>query len=334
MISQRRATTSHQKFRNLSLLLIFLLTTIFLAEAQQLPAQALIGVLGAGPGPHWDTLRQGLRELGHIEGKNVTFEYRWAYGKNELLADHAAELVRMGVKVIVTEGTPAALAAKNATAVIPIVMAIVGDPVGSGLVANLARPSGNVTGLTSIAPDLATKQVELLKESVTRPSPLVALWNPDNPVTSRIILDQIEIAARGLRIQLQLLEAKGASDFEKAFSKMASGRASALLMVPDPTFDTQQKHLAELAIKYRLPAIYNKSVFAEAGGLMAYGAHYLDFFRRAAAYVDKILKGTKPADLPVQQPTKFELVINLKTAKQIGLTIPPNVLARADRVIR
>ena len=335
MISQHLTSTSHRKLRNLTgLLTIFLLTTIFLAEAQQLPAQALIGVLGAGPGPHWDALRQGLRELGYIEGKNIIFEYRWAHGKNELLPDHAAGLVRMGVKVIVTEGTPAALAAKEATTAIPIVMAIVADPVGSGLVANLGRPSGNITGLTSIAPDLATKQVELLKESVARPSPLVALWNPDNPVTSRIILDQIEMVTRALRIQLQPLEAKRPSDFEKAFSRMASDRANALLMIPDPTFDTQQKHLAELAVKNRMPAIYNKSVFAEAGGLLAYGANYLDFFRRAATYVDKILKGTKPADLPVEQPTKFELVINLKTAKQIGLTIPPNVLTRADKVIK
>lgn len=335
MISQHRVSTSHQKLRNLTgLLTTFLLATIFLAEAQPLRAQSLIGVLGAGPGPHWDALRQRLGELGHIEGKNVIFEYRWAHGKNELLPEYAAELVRMGSKVIVTEGTPAAHAAKNATTVIPIVMAIVGDPVGSGLVANLARPSGNITGLTSLAPDLATKQVELLKESVTRPSPLVALWNPDNPVTGRIILDQIEIAARGLRIQLQRLEAKRASDFEKAFSKMASDRANALLMVPDPTFDMQQKHLAELAIKNRLPAIYNKGVFAEAGGLLAYGADYLDFFRRAATYVDKILKGVKPADLPVEQPIKFELIVNLRTAKQMGVTIPPNVLVRADRVIR
>jgi ABC-type uncharacterized transport system substrate-binding protein len=242
--------------------------------------------------------------------------------------------VRMGAKVIVTEGTPAALAAKNATTAIPIVMAIVGDPVGSGLVANLAQPGGNVTGLTSIAPDLVTKQVELLKESLARLTRLTALWNPDNPLTGRLILDQVEIAAKGLRIQLQLLEAKGAGEFEKAFAKMASDRANALLVVPDPTFDAQQKLLAELAAKNRLPAIYNKNVFAEAGGLLVYGALYLDFFRRAATYVDKILKGARPADLPVEQPTKFEFIVNLKTAKQIGITIPPNVLARADKVIR
>ena len=327
--------TANPKFKTLvGLLATFLLTTIFIAEAQQRPSLPVIGVLGAGPGPHWEALRQRLHELGHIEGQNVTFEYRWAHGKNELLPDHAAELVRMGAKVIVTEGTPAARAAKNATTSIPIVMAIVGDPVGSGLVASLAQPGGNITGLTSIAPDLVTKQVELLKESVIRPSPLAALWNPDNPLTGRLILDQIEIAAKALRVQTQIFEAKRVDEFEKAFSKMAGDRANALLVVPDPTFDTQQKLLAELSIKKRLPAIYNKSVFAEAGGLLAYGAHYLDFFRRAATYVDKILKGAKTADLPVEQPTKFEFIVNLKTAKQINLTIPPNVLVRADRVIR
>jgi putative ABC transport system substrate-binding protein len=335
VISQKETATAKPKFKDLiGLLAIFLLTTIFVAEAQQRPVLPVIGVLGAGPGPHWEALRQRLRELGYIGGQNITFEYRWAHGKNELLLDHAVELVRMGAKVIVTEGTPAARAAKKATSAIPIVMAIVGDPVGSGLVANLAQPGGNITGLTSIAPDLATKQVELLKESVTRPSPLAALWNPDNPLTGRLILDRIEIASKVLRVQLQILEAKQVGEFEKAFSKMANDRINALLVVPDPTFDTQQKHLAELTIKNRLPAVYNKSVFAEAGGLLAYGAHYLDFFRRAAIYVDKILKGARPADLPVEQPTKFEFVINLKTAKQIGLTIPPNVLARADKVIR
>jgi ABC-type uncharacterized transport system substrate-binding protein len=335
VISQRETGTAIPKLRNLiGLLAIFLFTTVFTADAQQRPALSIVGILGAGPGPHWEVLRQRLRELGYAEGQNVTFEYRWAHGKNELLPDHAAELVRLGAKVIVTEGTPAARAAKNATNEIAIVMAIVGDPVGSGLVGSLAQPGGNVTGLTSIAPDLATKQIELLKESVTRPSPLAALWNPDNPITSRLILNQIQIAAKGLRLQLQLAEAKRADDFEKAFSKIASDRANALLVVPDPTFDTQQKYLAELAIKNRPPAIYNENVFADAGGLLAYGAHYLDFFRRAATYVDKILKGAKPADLPVEQPTKFEFVINLKTAKQIGLVIPPNVLARADRVIK
>jgi putative ABC transport system substrate-binding protein len=333
--SQQASTTAHREFKNfIGLLTILFLATAFIAEAQQRPALPLVGVLGAGPGPQWDALRQRLRELGNIEGQNITVEYRWAQGKNQLLADHAAELVRMGAKVIVTEGTPAALAAKNATTAIPIVMAIVGDPVGSGLVANLAQPGGNVTGLTSIAPDLVTKQVELLKESLARLTRLTALWNPDNPLTGRLILDQVEIAAKGLRIQLQLLEAKGAGEFEKAFAKMASDRANALLVVPDPTFDAQQKLLAELAAKNRLPAIYNKNFFAEAGGLLVYGALYLDFFRRAATYVDKILKGARPADLPVEQPTKFEFIVNLKTAKQIGITIPPNVLARADKVIR
>jgi putative ABC transport system substrate-binding protein len=278
--------------------------------------------------------RQGLRDLGYVEGQNLTIEYRWAEGRFERLPDLAAELVRLKVDVIVSVVTQASLAAKNATRTIPIVLVAAGDPLGSGLVANLARPGGNVTGPSSMYGDLAGKQLELLKESVPKVSRVAVLWNPANAVWQAQMLRQTEIAARALGLQVQLLEARGPDELEGAFAAMTRERASALLVQVDVIFALHARRIADLAAKRRVPAMYGSREHVEAGGLMSYAPNVPDLFRRAATYVDKILKGAKPADLPVEQPTKFELVINLKTAKTLGLTIPPSLLGRADEVIQ
>jgi putative ABC transport system substrate-binding protein len=281
-----------------------------------------------------EAFQQGLGELGWVEGQNIAIEYRFAEGKLDRLPDLAAELVNLKIDVLVaTGGTPPALAAKKASTMIPIVFLPVGDPVATGLVASLARPGGNITGLSNMQVGLSGKRLELLKEVVPKVSRVAVLWNPSNPF-SELALRETEVAARALRVQLQSLEVRGVKDLEPAFSEMTAARAAALLVMADSMFRGERARLADLAVKNRLPTVLPQGVYVEAGGLMSYGENQPDLWRRAATYVDKILKGAKPADLPVEQPTKFELVINLKTAKQIGLTVPQKVLARADKVIR
>jgi putative ABC transport system substrate-binding protein len=276
--------------------------------------------------------RQGLRDLGWVEGKNVSIEYRYAEGRSDRLPGLAADLVRLKVDIIVAAVTTDAVAAKNATAAIPIVMASAGDPVASGLVESLARPGGNITGLSQIAAELAGKRLELLKEMVPELSRVAVLWNPQSPA-STLSWKEIQLPARQLGVQLHSLEARSPNDFDKAFQDATRARAGALAVMPNPVFADNLGRIADLAAKSRLPSIFHLREFADSGGLVAYGPDRSDMFRRAATYVDKILKGAKPADLPVEQPTKFELVINLKTAKALGITIPPSILARADEVI-
>jgi putative ABC transport system substrate-binding protein len=279
-----------------------------------------------------EAFRQGLRELGYVEGQNIAIESRWTEGKDDRLPGLAADLVRSKVDVIVAETGAATRAAQQATRTIPIVMSTVNDPVGSGLVASLARPGGNVTGLTIMSPDLVGKQLELLKEVVPKMSRVALLRHPDNPA-SAAQLREAEAAAQALGLRLQTLEARSPQEIDGAFAAMTRERAGALLVIPDTLFWSQRRQIVELAVKRRLPSIRIGEAYAEAGGLMSYGPSYLDLERRAATFVDKILKGANPADLPVAQPTKFELVINLKTAKAIGLTIPQPLLQRADRII-
>ena len=280
------------------------------------------------------SFRDGLRELGWMVGQNIAIESRWADGKFERLPDLAAELVRLKVDVIVANVTQASLAAKRATTTIPIVMVGVGDPLGSGLVDSLARPSGNVTGPSSMLAEASAKQLALLKETVPSASPVAVLWNPANPVWQASALKQTEAAARAMGLRLQLLEARGPDELESAFAAMTKERASALFVPADIIFVRYAQQMADLAARHRLPAMYGFREHVEAGGLMSYAASFPVMFRRAAAFVDKILKGAKPADLPVEQPTKFELVINIKTAKALGITIPQSVLQLADEVIR
>jgi ABC-type uncharacterized transport system substrate-binding protein len=280
----------------------------------------------------YQAFRLGLRDLGWIEGKNISIEYRYAEGRNDLLADLAADLVRLKVDVIVATAPPDALAAQKATKAIPIVVAAAGDPVAFGLVESLARPGGNITGLSQMAPELTGKRLELLKEMVPKLSRVAALSNPE-AASSILGWKELQVPARRLGIQLHSLEVRNADELDKAFEDATRGRAGALFIVPDPLVVRNLKRIAGLAAKSRLPSILHLSEFADAGGLVAYGADRADLFRRAAAFVDKILKGAKPADLPIDQATKFELVINMKTAKALGVTIPQSVLFRADRVI-
>jgi ABC-type uncharacterized transport system substrate-binding protein len=276
---------------------------------------------------------QGLRDLGWIEGKNISIEYRYAEGRSDRLPDLAADLVRLKVNIIVASVNTDALVAKKATRIIPIVMASAGDPVATGLVESLARPGGNITGLSQMAPEMAGKRLELLNEIVPKLSRVAVLWNPQG-TTSTLNWKEIQLPARHLGVQLHSLEARSSNDFDKVFEDATRERAGALAIMPDQLFAGNLKRIADLAAKSRLPTIFHLTEFVDAGGLVAYGPDRSDQFRRAAVYVDKILKGAKPADLPVEQPTKFELVINIKAAKQIGLTIPQSVLYRADRVIK
>jgi ABC-type uncharacterized transport system substrate-binding protein len=279
-----------------------------------------------------DAFRQELSKLGWTEGKNIAIEYRFAEGKSDHLPELAAELVRLKVDLIVVAATPSALAAKKATTNIPIVMTNVGDPVASGLVASLARPGGNVTGLASLSPELNSKRLEILKDAVPKLA-RVGLLRPENRTSLQ--LKEIRPAAVALKLKLEEIETQpDAKGLEMAFQTAKEKQVNAIMTTVTPSFFAERKRIVELAVKYRLPGIYPQDEFVEAGGLMSYGVDYVDLFRRAAVYVDKILKGAKPGDLPVQQATKFEFVINLKAAKQIGLTIPPNVLARANRVIK
>jgi putative ABC transport system substrate-binding protein len=280
------------------------------------------------------SFRDGLRELGWMVGQNIAIESRWADGKFERLPDLAAELVRLKVDVIVANVTQASLAAKRATTTIPIVMVGVGDPLGSGLVDSLARPSGNVTGPSSMLAEASAKQLALLKETVPSASPVAVLWNPANPVWQASALKQTEAAARAMGLRLQLVEARGPDELEGAFATITRERSGALFVPADIIFVRHAQQMADLAARHRVPAMYGFREHVEAGGLMSYAASFPVMFRRAAAFVDKILKGAKPGDLPVEQPTKFELVINLKTAKALGVTIPQSVLQLADEVIR
>jgi ABC-type uncharacterized transport system substrate-binding protein len=313
----------------------------FPAEAQQPTKIPRIGYLGATSpstsSARIEAFRQGLRELGYVEGKNIVIEWRHHEGKLDRLPALAAELVRLKVDIIVTVGPPAARAAKEATVTIPIVMMQIGDPVGSGFVASLARPGGNMTGLSSLAPELSGKRLELLKEIVPNLSRVAVFGTSTDPDNAQS-LREVERAAKALKVKLQYLDIRDTKDpkeIETAFRAASKERAEAvLMMVSGPIANAHRTKILDLAVKNRLPVIYPTPATVEAGGLMSYGVNVDDLTRRAATYVDKILKGAKPADLPVEQPTKFELVVNLKTAKQIGLTIPPNVLARADRVIK
>jgi putative ABC transport system substrate-binding protein len=283
--------------------------------------------------PRIEAFGQGLRELGYVEGKNIVIEWRSAEGKLDRVPALAAELVRLKVDVIVTGGATDTRAAKEATNTIPIVMAQDSDPVGSGFVASLARPGGNITGLSTLAPEVSGKRLELLKEILPKLSRVAVMGISTRPGNAQS-LKEVELAAGAFKVKLHFLDVLDPKDIETAFRAASKGRAEAVLVLQSPFFNSQRNQLVDLAIKSRLPAIYPQTEYTEAGGLMYYGANTPDIYRRAATYVDKILKGTKPADIPVEQPRKFELIINLKAAKQIGLTIPPDVLARADRVIK
>jgi putative tryptophan/tyrosine transport system substrate-binding protein len=319
------------------LVAVILLALCESAEAQQPAKVPRIGFLIASSpsaiAPRMDAFREGLRELGYVEGKNIVIEPRYANGKSDHLPALAAELVGLKVDVIVSSGPTATRPAKGATSTIPIVMTFDDDPVGSGFVASLARPGGNITGLSTLSPELSGKQLELLKEIVPKLSRVTVIGTSARQGTAQA-LKEMELAAGALKVKLQFLDVQNPKDIELAFRAASKGRADALLVLQSPVFNSHRAEIAELAIKHRLPATYPRREFVEDGGLMSYGVNFLDLDRRAAAYVDKILKGTKPADLPVEQPKKFDFIINLKAAKQIGLTIPPNVLARADKVIK
>jgi putative ABC transport system substrate-binding protein len=308
------------------------------ARAEQVGKVPRIGYLSPGsasPGPlaYHDEFQRGLRELGYVEGRNIVTEYRFADGKFDRLAGLAAELVQLNVDVIVSVVTQASLAAKNATRTIPIVIVSVSDPVGTGLVASLARPGANVTGNSSMTTEVIGKSLALLKQVVPKVSPVGVLWNPDNVVFQAQILRETEVAAATLGIQLQTFGVRGPDEFDRTFAAITSARAATLLVLPDPVFSAHTARIADLANKSRLPAMYGLREYAAAGGLMAYGTNYADLYRRAASYVDKILRGINPADLPVEQPTKFEFVINLKTATLLGIEFSPTLLALADQVI-
>jgi putative ABC transport system substrate-binding protein len=315
-----------------------LLLTSLVAEAQQARNMPRIGVLETASFSARDrasrsAFHQRLHELGYAEGQNIAFEMRSADGRTERLRGLAAELAALRVDVIVTMGTPAAVAARDATSTIPIVMAIATDPVGAGLIPSLGRPGGNVTGLANLDAELTGKRLETLKAAVPGLSRVVILWNPANPA-HRPALGDTESVAHALGVRLHPVEARDSSELGDALSTMRRDRAGGLVLLADSLFSTHRARILDFAAKHRLPAIFWQSGFAEAGALMSYGTSYPDLFRGAANYVDKILKGAKPADLPVEQPTKFELVINLKTAKALGLTIPQTLLLRADQVIQ
>jgi putative ABC transport system substrate-binding protein len=306
------------------------------ALAQQKGKVWRIGFLGptsaSGLADRVEALRAGLRDLGYVEGKNIVIEYRWSEGKVERLPELAAELVRLKVEVIVTTGSATILAAKSATTTIPIVMATSGDPVGLGLIASLARPGGNVTGMAGFGPEAAAKRLELLKDVFPRTKQVAVLLNPDNPGNVRLSFPALEAAAKSLKLELQQFPVRGPGDIDSAFAAMAKRRVDAIVTTDDGVFTANAGAIAKLAAKTRLPSA-GPIELAEAGGLMAYAANRRELFRRAAYFVDRIFKGAKPADLPVEQATRFETVLNLKTAKALGIRFPERVLARADRVI-
>jgi putative ABC transport system substrate-binding protein len=314
-----------------------LLALPFPAHAQQAKKVPRIGFLfnlsPSAAAARVDAFRQGLRELGYVEGENIVIEWRYAEGKLDRISALAAELVRLKVDIIVTSGPSVTRAAKEATVTIPIVMTFDSDPVGDGFVASLARPGGNITGLSTLAPELSGKRLEILREVVPKLSRVAVLGTSTAPGHAQMI-KEIELAAKAFGVKLQNLDVVDSKDIETGFRAASKGRAQALLTLAGGILSSQRGQIAELTVKNRLPAIYHQSLFVEAGGLMFYGVNILDLDRRAATYVDKILKGRTPADLPVEQPMRFEFVISLPAAKKIGLTIPPNVLVRATRVIR
>lgn len=318
-------------------LALLILTAPLSVTAQQQARVPRIGLLSpfspSDAAPWHEAFRRGLRNHDWVEGKSISIEYRYAEGRIDRLPDLAAELVRLKVDIIVTSVTPDALAAKKATVTIPIVMAAAGDVTATGLVEGLARPGGNVTGLSQMNPELAVKRLELLKEIVPQLSRVAVLWNPEDRI-STITWEGLHVPARGMGIQLHSLEARSANDFGKAFQEATKNRAGALAIMPNPVFVTNLRRLADPAAKNRLPSIFHVTDFVKVGGLVAYGPNRSDMFLRAATYVDKILRGTKPADLPIEQPNKFELFINLKTAGVLGLTIPSSVMLRADQIIQ
>ena len=323
----------------LSLILALALLAVPLVAEAQGPGKAYrIGWLSTSAptapesGPHYASFVLGLRELGYVAGKNIVIESRYDEGKPERLSDLAAELVRLQLDVIVAVATPKVRAAQQATKTTPIVMVGVVDPVGAGLVASLGRPGGNTTGLSILSVELSGKRLELLKEVVPGVSHVAVLWNPINQSNVRQ-LEESKVAAQAMGVNLQPLEVRGPQDLEDAFQAATRARANALMALDDPGIFIQRARIVALAAKSGLPAVYGLTGFAETGGLMSYGTNLREHFRRAATYVDKILKGGKPADIPVEQPTTFELEINLKTAKALGLTIPKSILVRADRVI-
>ena len=318
------------------LLATSLLTSASPADAQQhakIPKIGWLGARPAAPGGGIELFQRDFRKLGYVEGKNIAIESRYAENKLDRLPTLADELVRLKVDVLITPGTNEALAAKNATRTVPIVFLSVTDPVGVGLIDSLARPGGNITGFTIIAAELAGKRLELLKETIPNLSRVAVLWKPQDP-GSTPQWKESQLAARELGLQLYSMEVSSADKYEGAFKEAIKARSAALAVTQDQLQLSNQKRIADLATKNRLPAIYPRGDFVASGGLMSYGADQAEPFRRGAAMVDKILKGTKPAELPVEQPTKFELLINLKTAKALGLTIPQSVLYRADKVIK
>ena len=321
------------------LILSLLVAPLAAAAAQPLEKVPRVGYLSPGSSSdpvrlrRFEAFRQGLRDLGYVEGQTIALEARWAEGRYERYPALAADLVRLQVDVIVAVGGAATQATQQATRTIPIVMSVVIDPLGSGLVASLARPGGNVTGLSMMAPDLVGKQLELLKEVAPNVSRVALLWNPANPGSAPQVREA-EAAARALRVQLHSLEARDPQEIDSAFAAMTRERAGALVVLADGIFTNQVRQIAALAAKTRLPSIYGLREYVEAGGLMVYSANPLDLERRAAVYVDRLLKGAKPGDLPVEQPTKFQLVLNLKTAQALGITFPPTLLFQADEVIK
>jgi len=311
-----------------------LLALVLPTQAQQpkkVPRIGILSPLSSSADDLLDAFRQGLRELGYVEGRNIVIEYRSAEGRNDRLPELAAELVRLKVDVLVTTGPAAVGAGKQATSTIPIVMGAVGDAVDFGFVASLARPGGNITGMSWLGPELNAKRLELLKEVFPKVVRVAVLWDPATPKT---YVRATEVAARSLGINLRVLEVAKSNEFDHAFATLTGDGAGALEVMPSTMFASQMRQLVDLAAKSRLPAIFPDERYAQAGGLLSYGPSFPEMYRRAATYVDKILKGAKPGDLPVEQPMRFEFIINLKAAKQIGLTIPPNVLARADKVIK
>jgi putative tryptophan/tyrosine transport system substrate-binding protein len=302
------------------------------AEAQQAKKISKIGLLAVVPAPHHGAFQQGLRDLGYIEGENIVIERRYTMGNRDKFPDLAAELARLKVDAIVAFGPATPFVAKSVKS-IPVVMGYSGDPVDAGIVASLARPGGNVTGMSFFSAALAGKRVELLKETASKISRVAILANPGH-AGEQLEFEETQTAARALNVSLQYLTVRNPDDFNEAFRLIAKERTEAVIAFPDTLTLAHRKEIAEWSAKNRMPSVSGWAEFVEAGGLMTYGPSLFESFRRVATYVDKILKGAKPADLPVEQPTKFELAINLKTAKQIGMTIPPNVLARADRVVK
>jgi putative ABC transport system substrate-binding protein len=311
-------------------------TAALAGQAQPAAKPPRIGFIMAdssGSDPRVDAFRQGLHELGYVEGNNIDLEYRFAEGKEDRLLKIVPELVGLKVKIIVTDGTAVTRAVKNVTRTIPIVMASDGDPVGNGFVASLARPGGNITGLTNLLAGLSGKRLEVLKSAMPGTSRFGIMWNPENPA-SITGFKETQVAAHSLGLQLQSLEVKGPNDFESAFQAAKKGQLAAVTVVSDSVMFAHRRRLLELAAKQRLPTMHTQSLWVHDGGMISYGTYFPDLYRRSAMFVDRILKGAKPGDLPIEQPTKFELVINMKTAKALGFTIPPSLLLRADQVIQ